>query len=103
MSAANSPKIAAASPKIAAASPKIAAAGMPDLQSSASRKTFTVAASSLKSKSRDVFDESGSAVPLANSMKRLPVPNSFSAQLLPGQLMQHPDGTVKAKRDSLYI
>lgn len=78
-------------------SPNIAAAVMTDSQPPVLRGAFKVAAT--KSKSHEVFDESGNAVPMT---KNLPVPSSFTAQLLPGKLMQYPDGTVKSKKHSMY-
>ena len=52
-----------------------------------------------KTKSHEVFDESGNAIPLE---KNLPPPSAFSAQLLQGKFMQHPDGTIVKKRPSMY-
>ena len=74
-------------------SSKVASAAAPDLQSPELRAAFSLAKN--KSKSQEVFDESGNAIPF---QKNLPPPNSFSAQLLPGNLMQHPDGTIMKKR-----
>ena len=78
-------------------SPKVAAAAAPDLQSSDLRAAFSLARS--KTKSQEVFDESGNAIPLE---KNLPPPSAFSAQLLQGKFMQHPDGTIVKKRPSMY-
>ena len=83
-------------------SPKaaLAANGRADAQSSAPssavRRAPTIAKS--KSKSNEVFDEGGNAV----SLMKLPPPNSFSAQLVPGGFLQHPDGSVVKKRDGMY-
>jgi hypothetical protein len=78
-------------------SPTVAASVAPDSRSSALLGAFSLAKG--KSRPQEVFDESGNAVPLT---KNLPPPNSFSAQLLPGNLMQFPDGTVSKTRQSLY-
>jgi hypothetical protein len=77
--------------------PKVAAAAAPDLKSSKLRTASPLAKS--KPKSQEVFDESGIAIPFD---RKLPIPNSFSAQLLPGNLMQLPDGKVMKKRHSMY-
>ncbi len=78
-------------------SPKVAAAAAPDLKSSELRAASPLAKS--KPKSQEVFDESGIAVPFE---RKLPPPNAFSAQLLPGKLMQLPDGKIMKKRHSMY-
>jgi hypothetical protein len=80
-------------------SPNLAAAvaSKPDTRSSTLRGAFSLVKAT--SKSQEVFDEGGNAVLLT---KNLPLPNSFSAQLLPGNLMQFPDGTVTKARQSMY-
>ena len=78
-------------------SPQVAAAAAPDVQSSEFRAAFSIANS--KSKTQEVFDESGNAIPFD---KNLPPPKPFTAQLLPGKLMQHPDGSITKKRQAMY-
>ena len=67
-----------------------------DEPSSAVRESPSIVKRKLKSK--EVYDESGNAMPLM----KLPPPNSFSAQLVPGGLLQLPDGSVSKKRDGMY-